>query len=258
MFFCSEAYVLNKEKIGEKDLLLELLTPSGKILSIAKGAQKSKRRFVNVLEEFNFIYAHFRKKGQEEIPILEVADLKYLPENLRKDYSKFLLFSYINEVLSQVSYPKLEVEYFFWIKEFLKLVNELSLESTFKVKALEILKSYFEWNFMGFLGWKPQLDYCVSCYRVIQRLYYFSIPLGGILCINCKDGESFLLDQGVIELLRKFIKIPINLKEFLSMLTFSEVKTLIELGEKYVSYFLSYKGKSLRILKEALSNGKIS
>lgn len=257
MLFVSEAYVLNKKKWGDYDLLVELLTPSGKVLSVAKGAQKSKRRFVNLLEEFNLIRGHLRKKFKEERFILEIADLIYLPENLRKDYLKFLLFSYINEIISKVSYPKLEVEYFFWLKKLLSFVNEVFLEDKPKVNFLSVLKAYFEWNFLKFLGWEPQLYYCVKCSKTPQRICYFSISLGGILCINCKDNESFLISKQTIEVLRKFIKMPISLEEFLEIIFLSELEDIINVVEDFWTYFLTCEVNSLKILKEALSNGKI-
>ncbi len=257
MFFVSEAYVLNKEKYGEYDLLVELLTPSGKILSIAKGAQKSRKRFTNVLEEFNLIQAHFRRKLKETIPILEVADLIYIPENLRKEYSKFVLFSYINEVISKLSYPRLEVEYFSWLKKFLNFVNEVFLEDKPKVKFLKVLKAYFDWNFLKFSGWEPQLYFCVKCSKVPQRLYYLSPSSGGILCINCKDNQSFLVIKEVVEVLRNFIKMPINLEGFLKIVSFPELETITNIAEVFWSYFLTYEINSLKILKEALSNGKV-
>lgn len=257
MFFLSEAYVLNKQKLGDFDLLVELLTPLGKIFSVAKGAQKSKRRFVNILEEFNFIYAHFRKRNQEEIPILEVADLIYLPESLRKDYEKFLLLSYLNELISKVSYPKLEVEYFSWLKELVKFIDQVSLEDRLKLKFLKLIKSYFEWNFLCFLGWKPQLNYCVVCHKVPQRIYYFSVELGGVLCVKCKNERSFSINKPVVDLLRKFIKMPINLVEFLKIISFTSVEPLDRIGEEFWNCFLPYKVKSLKLLKEVLKNGKV-
>ena len=70
MLFSLEACVLDKEKLGEIDYLVELLTPKGKIWAVAKGGQKSKKRFLNLLEELTFLRAHLRQPRKGNLPIL--------------------------------------------------------------------------------------------------------------------------------------------------------------------------------------------
>ncbi|HCE79717.1 MAG TPA: DNA repair protein RecO, partial [Thermodesulfobacterium commune] len=122
MFFSVEGLVLSKEKIGEIDVLVEILTPKGKLWAIAKGAQKSRKRFVNLLEEFNLLNLHLRKTLKGALPILEKADLIFIPESIWGNLEKYIFFSYMGEVLSKVSFKGLEAEYFNFIKDWVKFL----------------------------------------------------------------------------------------------------------------------------------------
>ncbi len=53
----SKAVVLSTKAFGESDLVVHLCSPFGKVKAIAKGAKKSKRRFLNALEPFTYIEA---------------------------------------------------------------------------------------------------------------------------------------------------------------------------------------------------------
>ncbi len=247
MIFSVEAFVLSKEKIGEIDSLIELFTPKGKIWSIAKGAQKSRRRFVNLLEEFNFIKAHLRKTSKSKFLILEKADLKFLPESIRNDYKKYILVSYIGEILSKISFSGLSVDYFSFIKNLLEEIE--------KNKVLILLKPFFELKILKFLGWAPELFHCVKCGYKPKKLFYFSIYEGGIVCFKCKDGNSEILDFKTLEILRKLINMSVNFKELQKieedlkkMINVRE--KILKISEKLFKFFLPFEINSLKFLKE--------
>lgn len=245
MIFSLEALVLSKEKLGEIDLLVELFTPKGKIWSIAKGAQKSRKRFVNLLEEFNFIKAHLRKTSKGKFPILEKADLLFLPESIRNDYKRYIMISYIGEILSKVSFPGLFVEYFSFIKNLFKEIE--------KNELTPLMKPFFELKILKFSGWSPEFFQCVKCGYKPKKVFYLSIPQGGILCFKCKDGNSEILDLETVEVLRNLIKMPVQfekLKKLEKDLEKSiEVKEKIfKISEKFFKYFLPFEWKSLKFL----------
>ncbi|PMP67470.1 MAG: DNA repair protein RecO [Thermodesulfobacterium geofontis] len=245
MIFSLEALVLSKEKLGEIDLLVELFTPKGKIWSIAKGAQKSRKRFVNLLEEFNFIKAHLRKTSKGKFPILEKADLLFLPESIRNDYRKYIMISYMGEILSKINFYGLFVEYFSFIKILFKEIekNELIL----------LLKPFFELKILKFSGWSPEFFQCVKCGYKPKKVFYLSIPEGGILCFKCKDENSESINLETIEVLRNLIEIPVHfekLKKLEKDLEKSiEVKEKIfKISEKFFKYFLPFEWNSLKFL----------
>ena len=166
MLFSLEACVLGKEKLGEIDYLVELLTPKGKIWAIAKGAQKSRKRFLNLLEDLTFLKVHLRRPQKGNLPVLEKVDLIFLSEAVRKDLKTYFFFSYIGEVLSKISYSGLSTDYFAFIK---KLVKEVEAEG-----VPLLAKAYFEQKILLYLGLSPQWDSCGKCGRVPRRLAFLS------------------------------------------------------------------------------------
>jgi len=247
MIFSLEALVLSKEKLGEIDLLIELFTPKGKIWSVAKGAQKSRKRFVNLLEEFNLIKAHLRKTAKGKLPILEKADLLFLPESIRRDYKKYLMISYIGEILSKISFPGLYVEYFSFIK---KLFMEIEKEN-----PPFLLKPFFELKILKFSGWSPEFFQCVKCGYKPKKIFFLSIPEGGILCFRCKDGNSEKLDLETVDILRSLIKMPVELESLKKLEKDLEKaiyikEKILKISEKFLKYFLPFELNSLKFLKD--------
>ncbi len=70
--FSSKAIILKGRDYGESDRVITLLLmDKGKINVIAKGAKKSKKRFLNSLELFSLIYANIRDYRADRFPIIE-------------------------------------------------------------------------------------------------------------------------------------------------------------------------------------------
>jgi DNA repair protein RecO (recombination protein O) len=54
--YTSQAIIMRTKEFGETDLLVTLLTPDkGRLKGIAKGARKSRKRFVNCLDVFSLV-----------------------------------------------------------------------------------------------------------------------------------------------------------------------------------------------------------
>jgi DNA repair protein RecO (recombination protein O) len=255
MIFSLEALVLSKEKLGEIDLLVELFTSEGKIWCIAKGAQKSRKRFVNLLEEFNIIKAHLRKTSKGKFPILERADLIFLPETIRGNFRKYITISYIGEILSKTSFSGLKVNYFSFVKEFLKF---------FEKKDSEFLwKPFFELKILKFSGWTPEFFQCVKCGYRPKKIFYISVSEGGILCFRCKDETSEYLDLKTIQILRSLTEDSINFEKLQKLE--KELKNAVDvkekifkISEKFFRFFLPFEINSLKFLKEYNLGGILS
>lgn len=246
MLVLLEGIVIAKDKIGELDLLVEFLTPKGKIRTIAKGAQKSKKRFLNLLEELNVLKLHLRKTKKGSFPILEKVDLLFIPESIWYDLSKYYFFSYLAEVISKISFEGLYVDYFTFVKDFIRF-----LDSVGQVSYLH--KMFFELKMMKFLGWEPQLEICVKCGYKPKRLFYFSIKDGGVKCYKCKE-EDFLLNYEQIHFLRTMSKNSFNQKFFEEIkknINISEwdLEYLSKIVEDFFRYFLIFDLNSLKFLK---------
>ena len=251
MLFSLEACVLDKEKLGEIDYLVELLTPKGKIWAVAKGGQKSKKRFLNLLEELTLLRSHFRQPRIGNLPILEKVDPLFLSESARKDLRTYFFFSYISEVLSKISYSGLSTEYFGFVK---KVVKEVEKEG-----VPLLARTYFEQKLLLYLGLAPQWSTCVKCGRAPNRLAFLSIMSGGVLCVNCKTERESPIEVPVLELLQGILKLPVNFKNLKNLEKSwvpkeKYVKKAIKISEMFFFFFLPFEIKSLKFLK-SLDNG---
>ncbi|MFN3505696.1 MAG: DNA repair protein RecO [Caldimicrobium sp.] len=248
MLFTVSGIIVDKILVREIDLLVTLFTPRGKIKVIAKGAQKSKRRFLNLLEELNYVRAHLRKPRKGYYLILEKVDLLFQLESPWKDLKKYFLLSYITEILNYTTPPFLKGKDFEIIVEFLKEVD----------RSLDICLDKFFWEFkwLQICGLTPHFESCISCGVTPKKVCYFSISRGGFLCFRCKDLGDIPLSLNQIDLLRKIVRIN-KLKEVkieMEKLKEEEKKGLFNLVEKFFLYHLNWEPKSLKVLKESYGN----
>jgi len=246
VLFTLPALVLEKEKYQEIDLLVRFLTPRGKLRALAKGAQKSKRRFLNLLEPLTYLRIHIRKPKKGFFPILEGADLLYLPESPRENLKKFFFFSYLSEVLDYTAPEALKGEDFLFLVNFLKDLDKRELTIFDKL--------FFDLKWLKVCGVYPQVFQCVRCGREPKRFFYFSIREGGILCFNCKIEPIEALTFSQIDLLKKIVRIK-GVDELLrngEVFSEEDILKLCKMVEEFFIYHLDWEPKSLKILREEL------
>ena len=95
----SPAIVLRTRAHAESDKIVTCLSRDwGKISAIAKGAKRSRRRFVNVLEPFSHIQLRVRPSRSEELLFLLGAELIQAFRRPSDDLERFALASYIVEL----------------------------------------------------------------------------------------------------------------------------------------------------------------
>lgn len=98
--------ILKKVKYGESDLIIQALSAeNGKVSLMARAALKSKKRFGGgILEPTHVIRAHYKHSQQEnQLAILEEAELIDGFENLRQDYDRLNEGLHVIEIINKVS-----------------------------------------------------------------------------------------------------------------------------------------------------------
>src|SRR4030095_10335839 len=83
------AIVLRTWPFGESDKIVSFLTENhGKLTGIAKGAKRSRKRFVNSLEPFSLVNLRFQDRAHSNLVFIIAADLtigfKHLLTSLEK------------------------------------------------------------------------------------------------------------------------------------------------------------------------------
>lgn len=175
----TEAIVLKNNLIGETDKIATLFTKSyGKLQAVAKGARRSKSRFVNAIRPF--IVANYVIFEGQNYYYIDQWELIEAYKNIEKDLVKFSVASYIAETINKILEENQKSErLYLFLKHSLKAVDELQIDPL-------IFISSYNLKLVSLLGYMPQLDNCVVCGKR-ENLEYFSNSCGGAVCINCKN-----------------------------------------------------------------------
>lgn len=187
----TEGIVLDTRNHGESDLLVTLYCrQGGRISAIAKGAKKSKRRFVNKLELFTFLHVRLRQRDIRSLALLEEADLHsaFLP--LRSNITTYTAASVLLEFCLLSTREGEEDERIFTL--LLWSLHQLSRPHP-KLSHLQVVM-FFLLRFYDYIGYRPEFSKCFHCGNNAQAdttiAFGFTSTLGGLVCTACK-GNGF-------------------------------------------------------------------
>jgi DNA repair protein RecO (recombination protein O) len=181
----SLAVVLRARAYGESDKIVTFLTRDfGKLTGIGKGAQRSRRRFVNSLDPLSRVRVYLRLRPTATLAFLESCELLQ-PSSAFADPAKLAYASYLAELSDQLT------------------VEEHPAPDVYELLAdgLAVLESGpatgaflrgFELQLLARGGYEPQLERCRSCQAPFaQAEAVFFDPLQGTLsCGRCRDARA--------------------------------------------------------------------
>jgi len=179
------SFVIETSPTGESDLLVTLLTLElGKIRCIAKGARKSKKRFMNVLDPLSNIDAVVRTPTKTGLFFLENGWLKRGLESVRKDYSRFILASLCLELVD-LWCREHQVE-----KEIYQLLSWY-LERIEEGRECLLCTLIFKTRLLKACGFMPSLSTCHGCRKELSgKFVAYKASTGQVFCKNCENGWS--------------------------------------------------------------------
>ncbi|MDH4322431.1 MAG: DNA repair protein RecO [Desulfobulbaceae bacterium] len=217
----SPAIVLSVSDHGESDKIVTCYCPTfGKLTGIAKGAKRSKKRFVNKLEIFSLLEIHFTAGNRTSMVRIDQADLLASFPNLRAHYDRYSNASLLCELLLH------------WTKEndgdenIFKLLA-WALESLDQGDQLTRTIILFQIKLFDLLGYRPHLAGCIDCGRHDNggAPYRFSSSRGGLVCNLCNRdtvAAHIPLSLSTAKLLHKAQTMP---REKITRLQFSRHST---------------------------------
>lgn len=190
----SPAIVLRTRPYGESDKIVSFFTENyGKLTGIAKGAMRSRRRFVNSLEPFALVNLSFQDRPHSNLAFILSSDLVASFRQLATALDRISFASYLVEITDGLSAERDENSALFQhLKEGLLYLSEHGT-------SLRFLTS-FELKLLRLTGYQPILDICKRCHqnRVdgVVGQWYFSPLDGGILCGLCSRHSAEILPLG--------------------------------------------------------------
>jgi len=203
----TSAVVLKIMDHGESDKIVVFYCPAlGKLTGIAKGAKRSKKRFVNKLEIFSWLEIGYDDRGRGTLVQIAEADLLDHFITLRQHYDRYVAATLICEIMVC------------WTRE-----NDADQELfdllTWAFQQLNCghhppqLAVLFQVRLFDILGFRPQLAGCLKCGRFEPAAapYGFSLGQHGLLCASCHSQPAaglLPLSLSTVKLLANALALP--------------------------------------------------
>lgn len=180
-------FVIDTATFGEADKLVTLYCHElGRITAIAKGALKSKKRFVNKLEPYSHLALWLQPpRNGSSLFLLREAELLNAHIHIRRDYRRYVVASYFCELLLLLTGDQdPDTSLYTLLGWTLDGLN--TLEQPLRIMPLATL------HLLRVLGYQPELTRCSRCRQPIHppRTYSFLAGNGGLLCDLCHPTAS--------------------------------------------------------------------
>ncbi len=159
----TSAVVIRVLDHGESDKIVTFYCPElGRLTGIAKGAKRSKKRFVNKLELFSQLQIRFAGNSRSSLVRIDQAELVNAYPVIRSNYSRYTAATLIGELMLHSSRendgdPKV-FKLLVW-----------SLAQLNKGKEVDQTIILFQIRMLALAGYQPMLKGCVRCGRIDRR-----------------------------------------------------------------------------------------
>jgi DNA repair protein RecO (recombination protein O) len=221
-----EAIVLQVKPYGEADLIIDFFSSKwGRIRGIAKGAKRSKKRFVHCLEPLNRVRLNIFEKQNIALARIDQGELLDPFPEIRKDFRKWGQAAYFCEMIKEL----------FAVGDANPMVFELireSLQGLDQEKGDQDIFIIFQVRLLKLAGYALYLNTCLNCGKKAEEMgeAFFSLVRGGILCPLCLRGDKgFRLSSGAIRSIRQSMSmtLPQVFRIRFSKETRSEIEELL-------------------------------
>ena len=188
------AIVLRARPYGESDKIVTFLTEDfGKLTGIAKGALRSRRRFVNSLEPFSLITLCFEERSHTSLAFIAGAELLFGLRQLAASLERISYAAYLVEITDGLISERQEnASVFQHLRDGLRHLEQIG-------SSLRFL-TYYELKLLHLVGYRPALESCKRCGQARSAgssgQWYFSPADGGMLCEPCTRVRRDVLPLG--------------------------------------------------------------
>lgn len=184
----ARAIVLRKTKLGEADVILDLIAEDGRILrAVAKGLRKPSSKFGGRLEPYSDVELLLHTGRTFEI----VTEARTAESHaaLREDYDRQAAASVAADVLDKIALEGQADPRLFGLAD----ATLRALESA-PVEHLPTLVVAFLVKSMAMHGYRPELDACITCAGEPGASTMFDLAGGGVVCEAC-GSDAFASER---------------------------------------------------------------
>ncbi len=238
-----EGIVVSEVSYSETSKIINILTPTGIIGCMAKGAKglKSNLRVGTTKITYGKFYI---SKKEEKLSILTGVDIINDFKNIKKDIVKISYATYIVDLASQVMKHNVDSNVFNILLSALIKINENF--------SPVIITNILELKYLEYLGVMPIIDECAICGSKTS-IATLSSSRGGYICNNCLRDDLIVSDK-TIKLIRMFYYVDISK---ISSLDISN-KSILEISNFLDDYYDRYTGLYLKSKKLLKNINKVS
>jgi DNA repair protein RecO (recombination protein O) len=237
----TDAFILRAQDLGEADRLITFYAmEGGKLRGLAKGARRSRKRFVNVFEPCSLVRLEYREK--KSMVWIEACKLVDPHLALRADVGKWACGALVCELVLQLL-PEGESQ-----NELFPLLRQSMWQvagERFPVNAVLI----FLCRLMVILGYMPAISHCRICGKMLRddRCWGWDPTKGILLCSEHRSTSSSLIsiDAGSLMVIEGVRNLPL---ESIWRLQFSSSRRL-GLVRSLLNWVSHHSGRSFSAMK---------
>ncbi|HFQ89968.1 MAG TPA: DNA repair protein RecO [Desulfobulbus sp.] len=208
--------VLSIAPHAESDKLVTFYSPdTGLVTGIAKGAKRSKHRFVNKLEEFTLLSILYRPSRTGGLLFLSEAGLDNAFLSLRSEYPRYTTAMFVAELVLRFTREHDPDPEIFTLLHWALF----SLDSGIRPARIAAL---FQVRLLDLAGYRPQLDGCGRCHTNLSPRQRYSLDpaSGSLVCSRCRreaNGSRLVLSLQTIRFLQQAQQLELRLLARLQM-----------------------------------------
>lgn len=239
--FENKAVIIKTQDFKENDKLVWLYTEKlGKITAIAKGAKRSKSKFLSIT--LPLCYGEYMVYKGKNLYTLQEGKLINSFQGLLNNLDKLTYSSYICELIDiACNDGEAEPHLFKELVTILYLLNTDALD-------YELLVRSFEIKLLKATGYTLTLDKCAICGKKINISNYISLSHYGGVCDTCPKEHGLFISKGTYSSLRFLM--TMNTDKLYRLNLNEEIKKEIERVTTFlISNNYAKKPKSLEMLK---------
>jgi DNA repair protein RecO (recombination protein O) len=198
----AEGIIIRVRDFDEADKITVLLTrEEGKVQAVAKGARRPRSRYAAATQLFTQIRASlFHGRNLDTYSQVDIVESF---RHLREDLLRMAYGTYACELMDEMVKEKQRLE-----SAYLLLLTTLHLLNASEMEPEGVMRAY-ELKLLATLGFRPNLEDCVSCGRELGPggQVRFVPALGGTLCQNCSSENEvvYLISRGTLETMKRLL-----------------------------------------------------
>ncbi|GAA4206605.1 DNA repair protein RecO [Actinocatenispora rupis] len=200
-----DALVLRCQKLGEADRIVTLFTRRhGRVRAVGKGVRRTTSRFGARLEPFGHIDVQIAE-GRSLHVVSQVEGISLYGRRIGSDYARYTAASAIVETAERLTPEEQEPA----LRLYLLTLGAVRALGDDDDRSPPLILDSYLLRAMALSGWAPALTECAVCGQVPESLLdgvgpqqtAFSVPAGGVVCVNCRPPGAAAPSTATMSLL---------------------------------------------------------